>query len=137
MKRTIMTLTAALALAVTFGVATANAQINSNLRADVPFSFMVGSTAMPAGDYGVVLTDRIANLSGQGEDAGIVGQAAHNDATTAKLVFHKYGNQYFLAEVWTDSKGLVLAESAAEKEIRASADMPKSTTLAVLLHAIR
>jgi hypothetical protein len=136
MKRTMMKLTAALALAVTFGIATANAQTNSNLRADVPFNFTVGKTAIPAGNCGVVMSSQVARIACADEQAGIVGQEARRDSGTPKLVFHKYGDQYFLAEVWTESKGLILSESPAEKEMRASAAAPKYTTMAVLLHAI-
>lgn len=135
MKRTMMKVTAALALTVTFGIATANAQTNSGLRADVPFDFMVGKTAIPAGNCGVVLSSQVARVACADEQAGIVGIQAKSEATgQAKLVFHKYGDQYFLAEVWTDSKGLILAESPGEKEMRAAT--PKYTTMAVLLHAI-
>ena len=137
MKRTMMKLTAALALAVTFGIATAYAQTNANLRADVPFNFMVGKTAIPSGDCGVVLSSEAARVACGEEQAAIVGLPAMADAAgQPKLVFHKYGNQYFLAEVWTASKGLILAESPAEREMRASAATPKYTTTAVLLHAI-
>jgi len=135
MKRTMMKLTAALALAVTFGIATANAQTNTDLRANVPFNFAVGRTAIPAGDCAVIVSPGVARITCSGDEAGIVGLPATADATgKAKMVFHKYGNQYFLAEVWTESKGLVLAESAAEKEMQAST--PKYSTMAVLLHAI-
>jgi hypothetical protein len=135
MKRTMLKLTAALALAVTFGIATANAQTNSNLRADVPFKFNVGTSALPAGDCGVVIAGQVARIACADDQAGIVGQESRKDASgTAKLVFHKYGDQYFLAEVWTASKGLILAESAAEKEMRAGT--PKYSSMAVLLHAI-
>ena len=137
MKRTMMKLTAALALAVTFGIATANAQTNSGLRADVPFNFAVGKTAIPAGNCGVLVSAKVARIACGDEQAGIVGQEARQDATgTPKLVFHKYGDQYFLAEVWTESNGLILAETPAEKEMRASAGTSKYSTMAVLLHAI-
>jgi hypothetical protein len=127
----------ALALAVTFGIATASAQTNSNLRADVPFNFNVGKSTLPAGDCGVVIADKVARIACADDQAGIVGQEARKDHTgTAKLVFHKYGDQYFLAEVWTESKGLILSETPAEKEMRASAADSKYTTMAVLLHAI-
>jgi hypothetical protein len=137
MKRTMMKVTAALALAVTFGIATAYAQTNSNLRADVPFNFNVGRSALPPGDCGVVIAGNVARIACADDQAGIVGQTALMDAAGApKLVFHKYGDQYFLAEVWTSSKRLILAEATAEKELRASSATPKYTTLAVLLHAI-
>ncbi len=138
MKRTMMKLTAALALAVTFGVATAYAQTNANLRADVPFNFVVGKNAIPSGNCEVLLSAQVARVDCTDEQAAIVGIPAMADATgQPKLVFHKYGDQYFLAEVWTASKGLILSESAAEREMRASVASPKYTTMAVLLHAIR
>jgi len=137
MKRTMMKVTVALALAVTLGIATAYAQTNANLRADVPFKFMVGKTAIPAGNCEVVVSTQVARVTCTGDEAGIVGIPGRADATgKAKMVFHKYGDQYFLAEVWTESKGLILAESPAEKEMRARAGTQKFTTLAVLLHAI-
>lgn len=137
MKRTMMKVTAALALAVTFGIATANAQTNSNLRADVPFNFNVGKSALPSGDCGVVVAGNIARIACADDQAGISGQEARMDASgTPKLVFHKYGDQYFLAEVWTANRGLILSQTAAEKELRASAATPKYTTLAVVLRAI-
>jgi hypothetical protein len=138
MKRTMMKLTAALALAVTFGIATAYAQTNAGLRADVPFKFNVGKSSLPAGDCGVVIAGQVASLSSGNTSEGIVGMPTRKDATgTPKLVFHKYGDQYFLAEVWTESKGLILAESAAEKEMIATSGKRGMQTLAVLLNAIR
>ena len=138
MKRTMLKLTAALALVVTFGIATAYAQTNANLRADVPFNFTAGKSTLPAGDCGVVIAGQVASILCAGNRAGMVGLPAMKDATgTAKLVFHKYGDQYFLEEVWTESKGLILAQSPAEKEMIASAGTHKYTTLAVLLHAIQ
>jgi hypothetical protein len=132
-----MKVTAALALAVTFGIATANAQINSNLRANVPFNFSVGKSGLPPGDCGTVIAGYVARIACGDDQAAIVGEEAPTDATgVPKLVFHKYGDRYFLAEVWTGSKGLILAEAPAEKELRASAATPKYTTMAVLLHAI-
>ena len=85
----------------------------------------------------MLVSAKVARIACGDEQAGIVGQEARNDATgTPKLVFHKYGDQYFLAEVWTESKGLILAETPAEKEMRASAGISKYSTMAVLLHAI-
>jgi hypothetical protein len=137
MKRTILKLTAALALVVTCGIATAYAQTNSNLRADVPFNFNVGKSTISAGECGVVIAGQVARIACANDQAGIVGQEARMDASGApKLVFHKYGNQYFLAEVWTASRGLILTESPAEKEMRASSGDQRYTTLAILFHAI-
>jgi hypothetical protein len=43
---------------------------------------------------------------------------AHPPKTQSKLVFHRYGDQYFLSEIWVAgySQGRQLRESAKEKE---------------------
>ena len=40
-------------------------------------------------------------------------------STSAKLVFHRVGNQYFLAEVWksSDAEGMIVPASNQEKEL--------------------
>ena len=39
--------------------------------------------------------------------------------TNAKLVFHRVGNQYFLAEIWrsSDTEGMIVPTSKQEKEL--------------------
>jgi hypothetical protein len=42
-----------------------------------------------------------------------------SEAPHAKLVFHKYGDQYFLAEIWDGSDlGIQIPESKHEKEMK-------------------
>jgi hypothetical protein len=50
------------------------------------------------------------------------------------LVFHKYGNNYFLSEIWAgDSRGRQLFKSAREKEL---ASEVTGSEVAVLLHPL-
>ena len=45
-----------------------------------------------------------------------------------KLVFHKYGNQYFLAQVWIPGyKALELAKSKSERAIERETKLSKNS----------
>ena len=116
MKRAILKLTAAFALIVTFGIATATAQINQGLRANVPFRFTVGNNALPAGAYQLVMGDQVVRITNGDDQAGIVGLSSRKDATgQPKLVFHKYGDQYFLAESGPILKGSRFAKALRKR----------------------
>src|SRR5260370_14924374 len=71
-------------------------------KADIPFGFYVRDTALPAGSY----TVREANYPGivqiVNNDTGksILAMAPPNhsgNTADSKLVFHKYGDRYFLS----------------------------------------
>jgi hypothetical protein len=52
----------------------------------------------------------------------IYNYAGPSKADATKLVFHKVGDHYFLAQIWTSARGqgLAVPESKVEKELRAS-----------------
>ena len=120
---TMLALTVALALAT---AATSNAQTSNRIVADIPFEFTVGAQSLPSGQYAV----RAANSQGnalivQSNDAKssameLTNSIRPNKANTqARLVFHRYGERYFLAEVWSgsDSTGRQLMKSRQERAI--------------------
>lgn len=122
---TMAVLTVTLALAT--AVVSANAQSSNRLAAAIPFDFAVGGQTMTAGDYilGSVTSDG-DGLVVRSKDTGksvirltnsIQPKARKNHA---RLVFHRYGQRYFLAEVWSagDSTGRKLTESREERAIR-------------------
>ena len=86
---------------------TAAAQ-NRDLVADIPFNFTVCNRQMPAGKYTVrPITSATANLllvrSADGQFAEITcthDVQSSKRAGEGKLIFNRYGNQYFLAELW-------------------------------------
>lgn len=140
-------LTLVLVIALASAVVTANAQSNNKLvTADVPFDFIVGNQAMPAGEY------RVKPVSEMGNGLAILGEdASHsairltnaiepdNNKTHARLVFRRYGERYFLAEVWngTDSNGRELARSRQERAIqRELARIESSSETAKLTYTI-
>ncbi len=77
-------------------------------RVDIPFAFMVGSTHLPAGYYYVYHPGDpylivIERDDGRARAMAYVHPADTNsDDSSTKLVFNKYGEQYFLAQVWNE-----------------------------------
>lgn len=129
MKKQALKAIAMLMLIVTIAFVTAvisaNAQTGLKLKANVPFEFIVGDHKLPAGEY-------IVNaISTQDAATGIMMRNADDSAhavrlvnpkqgraSAARLVFHRYGNRYYLAEVWeTTSLGRQLLRSRDEKAV--------------------
>jgi len=100
-------------------------------RANVPFAFQVGKTALPAGSYAVG-TDAGVQISVRDRNSGhgilAIGQREmETNPTQARLVFHHYGNKYFLSEIWYGGEqGMKLPATKQEQEYRASASTPSS-----------
>lgn len=130
MKKELLKGITMLALIVTLALATAvisaNAQsVNSSkVVANVPFEFSVGYKSMPAGEYSVqTIPSASDGLMIQSTD-GKISALRLSDATEtskdkpkARLVFHRYGERYFLAEVWNgaDNTGRQLRQSQEER----------------------
>jgi hypothetical protein len=84
------------------------AQATYGVRADVPFDFIVGDKTIPSGHitvHGMSAAHggplAIRNLD-QGDLAMRAGRSVlgTDDSDQCKLVFHKYGNRYYLAQIW-------------------------------------
>ena len=73
------------------------------LKADVPFRFHVGNTAMPAGAYTVTEVYRgLIRISNDDRNIATTVATTHdfNDpGSSSKFVFEKIGDQYFLHRV--------------------------------------
>jgi hypothetical protein len=105
----------------------ANAQSNQPLYAQVPFNFVVGDKAMSAGKYSVSPQTQdgsallIRSIKTKESAIRLTGRIqARSNKTNSRLVFHRYGQTYFLAEVWQtgESTGRVLHASKAERELQ-------------------
>lgn len=91
----------------------------------VPFAFEVGSVSFPAGKYILDASQQQILLVRGAKRSGLVMTSHETSITPAShsaVVFYRYGNRYFLREVWTGNDGdhLLCAESKAEREIRNS-----------------
>jgi hypothetical protein len=92
-----------------------------SLKANIPFDFTVGNTWMPAGEYTISSPTReVLTLKSAQHIVSIVTSQSYNEsASGSKLVFDKYGDQYFLHEVLCPSVAslnLDVAPSKAEKK---------------------
>jgi len=91
--------------------------------ADVPFAFSVAGQSLPAGHYIVAaLGDNIRISNSQTNGLFVPTHGTMRTASDGtKLVFHRYGDSYFLSEVWVTGKttGRELFRSRAERELAA------------------
>ena len=111
-NRNLLPLLFALFIAASFSATSAHAQIIGNLEAQIPFQFHVGNTTLPAGTY---IIHRLDNTD------GTVMQISTKDGTMSKLfdvestlanstpdktelIFNKYGDRYFLSEMFDEGK---------------------------------
>jgi len=91
--------------AVAFGH-TANAQETSAVKVDVPFDFIAENASLPAGSYiiSVVLPENLVRIQGtDGRNSATVRFIPGftlNSRTNAKAVFQRFGDEYFLTQVW-------------------------------------
>jgi hypothetical protein len=110
-------------IAMVTAVASANGQSQTS-KANVPFEFIVGNQSMPAGAYSVSAINAAGDalcIRGRDSKASAVRLTTPADgkANHAKLVFHRYGQRYFLAEVWsTSTDGRELTKSRQERAIQ-------------------
>jgi hypothetical protein len=92
-------------------------------RADVPFAFAVGNQLLPAGTYTIKTASdgfiAIKNHDKPIEVLTLVHRGGAKAPDGGKLMFHKYGNQYFLGEIlsgWADMN-VTVPRSNTEKTV--------------------
>lgn len=137
-KKTLVPLFAMLAVLLMVVAADAQSLNGNMMKAKVPFSFMVNQKEMPAGDYTVklvgsgprylVISDERGNLT----TALPNGVLASRVSKKATLVFHRYGDRYFLSQVWGQGQDLghELPQSKREKEILAQSQRKDEVVVA-------
>jgi hypothetical protein len=133
------------AILVHLTMSSAQAQTANEQTAQVPFSFAVGGKTFPAGEYSV------KRLNPQSDKAALqirsadgrlskivltVPVQAGSAAESAKLIFNRYGDQYYLAQVWTpaDNTGLELPKSRSERTLARHAGENRAARVAIALN---
>jgi len=124
-KHALLPLFLTLLFAMSFWPARAQAQIIGNLEADVPFQFHVGNTALPAGRYMIhelegsdLTVMQISSADGKLSALFDVESAqAKTTPEKSELIFNKYGDSYFLSELFDEGNvdGSKLMTSREEK----------------------
>jgi hypothetical protein len=122
MKRT--TAITLLAIANLALAGTSFAQSNG-VRATVPFDFTVGSKLLPAGTYTIApATENKTVIVIRSHDKAfaalsLVHQDDNKSPNGGKLLFHKYGGQYFLSEILCDRADMNVELPTSKREKRA------------------
>lgn len=96
-----------------------------NMNVTVPFDFTVNGATLPSGEYsvqGLGLGNAIS-IRNADHSANTLALATRCEgrktSEKSKLVFHRYGNRYFLAQIWMagDNAGKELPKTRLETEI--------------------
>jgi hypothetical protein len=122
----------ALALFIAAAFITAGKAIAQDyaVKATIPFNFTVDGRSLPAGNYTLgsdITSPTVLKIRDQAQHVHVMVLAMPNADERPKanvLVFHKYGNQYFLSEIRSDASAInfQLATSKQEKRARAQTE---------------
>lgn len=109
-------------LASLVGTSGAFAQ-DGRAEANVPFAFSVSNTTLPAGEYRISAASMqsllIRNVDQGSAIFSSIAAPAKGSNGSCSLVFHRYGERYFLSEVLCPSKSLSVELPVTRREERA------------------
>lgn len=114
----------------------ANAQ-TTHFTADIPFTFHVGDQSLPAGEYTVRCTNPASDVkvlqlrSKDGKSNVLVrtNSVIGGVNNQTKLVFNRYGNQYYFAQAW------LIADNVGMRAVKSRNERATAKELAKLAHA--
>jgi hypothetical protein len=112
--------------------ASAHAQSGLRMEVAVPFDFHAGATQLAAGTYTVTPLSQVAMLlrSADARTSVLIlaplTAHAQQAAGPARLVFRRYGEQYFLAQIWPRGDyGSALYTSDRERRLARELELGK------------
>lgn len=118
------------AMVIVTAVTSAQGQsLSYRIRASIPFDFIVADKKIPSGDYAIGrarqdsddLVLSITDLRGRSKAIHLTSPVQTlNAKDKATLVFHRYGDQYFLFQIWPAgaTTGRQILKSRGEREIQ-------------------
>jgi hypothetical protein len=110
-----------------------SAQAATQIRANIPFQFVVEGKTLPAGEYDLVRNDNdqsiqvIAVKKGPSADALVVTKisgAIHTTPQDTHIIFDKVGDTYYLSELWIPDFDGYLLRATKEKHTHRSINVP-------------
>ena len=141
MKKILMQICLAVGLVAGL-IISAQAQMRTQYRAQVPFDFKIGGQAFQAGDYVLGLTDPSSSNrtltiremnSGKAKIIMMIPKENNERLNVSKLVFNRYNDRYYLSEMITPTLGAKFRKTKNEVMI-AEQQKSKSETVAVKLN---
>jgi hypothetical protein len=118
-------------------IASAQSQV---VQAKIPFAFHYGSQRMPAGMYQLEIqsSGHVILLRGRSASGFLLAnpETTTSAAGTGKLVFNRYGDQYFLSEIWPkgSATGERCVKTRQEKETELAQNAASPLTHEVALN---
>jgi len=98
------------------------------LTVNIPFAFNAGSKTLPAGEYTLMVvnpaSDRnVLQIRSSDGHTSVLTQTTDiigKSSPQAKLVFRRYGDQYFLSQAWVagERTGVATLKSSAERQLQ-------------------
>jgi len=92
-------------------MATATQAQQMKMNADVPFEFVAGDRAYPAGEYSLkalAVNNAVLQITNveKGASSFLLSNGCRNatPSTQTKLVFRRIGDEYFLEQVWIEGR---------------------------------
>ena len=143
-KRACVSLLALSLVVSILAVASASAKSADGLRAQIPFDFNVGDKMIPAGVYAIDAMNADESVlhirATRGDESAVAltrsTRAKTNAESSPRLVFHKYGDQYFLSAVWgAGETGRALSESKRERNLRKELEVAGNARMEVVVVA--
>jgi len=109
-----------------------------DFHATIPFEFRVGQTVMAAGDCTVHHSNGLILIQPEHGGNAVFSLATATelpkDSSAPGLLFHRYGDSYFLAKIWTpgyaNARGV--PKSSYEKELARRGSAPDDSENIVL-----
>ena len=145
MNKRVITILATTMLFATLAVASAQAQEAGNMSVTIPFDFAVAGKMLPAGEYhvrrSIAGTRSVMEFQNSKATERLYLPPTHlvqsgTIQSASKLVFNRYGNLYFLSQVWVAGRsgGEELTKTSRERsfqrELTRRAATPETITIA-------
>ena len=113
------------------GISAKGQTLAYKVRANIPFDFNVGGKKFAAGSYSIVRAalsngDQVLQIASTDESSRVYSATYSLQSTRERnkptLVFHRYGDEYFLAQIWPAgaTTGRGLPKSHKEKNLQQS-----------------
>jgi hypothetical protein len=112
----------------------------TDVKVNVPFAFETGSQHFPAGTYMIRFeSNHVMLLQGPSTSGLLMTISAEtlNPAKTGKVVFQRYGDRYFLRQVWVAGStiGSECVKSREEKQVQIALQKANATNVQLTLNA--
>lgn len=138
--RTLITIVLVFTATILFAQTTPSQKL---MKVNIPSAFRVEDQSLPAGQYLVftVTPERSIRIVGtDGKHSAIVNDLpnyAKEPSPNSRLVFHRYGNEYYLVQVWTAGQNVARNPLLSKKAMESASTGERPETFTVVALADR